>query len=83
MIELISLEEHKRRFDETLVQYKTRIIVCAGTGCLAGGSLHVHDRFLEAIAAKNLPVAVSLKKEPADYLLSAAGVRDFAKWAPW
>ena len=82
MIELISLEEHKRRFDETLVQYKTRIIVCAGTGCLAGGSLHVHDRFLEAIAAKNLPVAVSLKKEPADYLLSASGCQGFCQMGP-
>ena len=82
MPEPLSLEEHKRAFDEALSQYKTRIIICAGTGCLAGGSMRVHDRFLEAIAAQNLGVAVSLKKEPADYLLSASGCQGFCQMGP-
>ena len=82
MTQPFSLEEHKRLFDEALAQYKTRIIVCAGTGCLAGGSMRVHDRFLEVIAGRGLPVAVSLKKEPADYLLSASGCQGFCQMGP-
>ena len=76
-----NLEERKRLFDEALAQYKTRIIVCAGTGCLAGGSMRVHDRFMEVISGRGLPVAVSLKKEPADYLLSASGCQGFCQGA--
>ena len=82
MMQALSLEEYKRRFDESLAQYKTRIIICAGTGCLAGGSLRVHDRFLEVIAERSLPAAVSLKKEPADYLLSASGCQGFCQMGP-
>ncbi len=82
MTEPLSLEEHKRIFDEAVAQYETRIIICAGTGCLAGGSMRVHDRCLEVIASRGLSVAVSLKKEPADYLLSASGCQGFCQMGP-
>ena len=29
-----------------------KIIVCAGTGCVAGGSLHIHAKLNELMAAK-------------------------------
>ncbi len=41
---------------------KCRILICAGTGCLAGGSGKIYDKFLELI--KNNPdVEVSFEKE--------------------
>ena len=82
MLQPISLEDHKSAFDKALAQYKTRIIICAGTGCLAGGALRIHDRLLEIIAERGLPIAVSLKKEPADYLLSASGCQGFCQMGP-
>ena len=40
-----------------------KIIVCAGTGCVAGGSLHIHAKLNEIMQAKGLPVAVELMVE--------------------
>ena len=41
-----------------------KIIVCAGTGCVAGGSLKVYDRLKELMTEQNIPVSVCLEKEP-------------------
>jgi NADH-quinone oxidoreductase subunit F len=41
-----------------------KIIVCAGTGCVAGGSLHIHAKLNEIMQAKGLPVAVELMVDP-------------------
>lgn len=40
---------------------KRRILVCAGTGCVAGGSIDIYDKFSEL--AKNTNVKVELKAE--------------------
>jgi len=32
---------------------KCRILICAGTGCLAGGSGKIYDKFLELIKNKS------------------------------
>ena len=39
-----------------------KIIVCAGTGCVAGGSLKVFDRLKELLEAQNIPVEVRLEE---------------------
>ena len=59
----ISLEEmagdHQRRAAET----SRRIIICAGTGCVANGALKIHSAFIQALEAFSLPVTVELRKE--------------------
>ncbi|MBO7158340.1 MAG: (2Fe-2S) ferredoxin domain-containing protein, partial [Clostridia bacterium] len=41
-----------------------KIIVCAGTGCVAGGSLKIFERLKELIEAKGLPVELGLAEDP-------------------
>ena len=41
-----------------------KIIVCAGTGCVAGGSLDIYKKLKELMEAKNLNVAVELADDP-------------------
>ena len=43
-----------------------KIIVCAGTGCVAGGSLKIYDRLKELMNEKGLHVAVELEVDPHD-----------------
>jgi NADH-quinone oxidoreductase subunit F len=43
-----------------LARQKVRFLVCAGTGCLAGGSLAVFDEFKRLIAEKGIPADVEL-----------------------
>jgi NADH-quinone oxidoreductase subunit F len=78
----MTLEERKQNFDACMSQYKARIIICAGTGCVANGSLEVYDRFQEYIGEKGLSVTVTLKKEKADYILSGSGCQGFCQMGP-
>jgi len=41
----------------------SKIIICGGTGCVAGGSLDIHARLKELLEAKGVAVDVELEKE--------------------
>jgi len=78
----INLEERRDLFNQRISQHKGRIVVCAGTGCIAGGSLAVYDRFLEAVRSKGLSIAVSLEREHTDYSISISGCQGFCQMGP-
>ena len=60
-----------------------RIILCAGTGCVANGALKVHEAFVEGIAAAGLPVVVELKGEEKEgTLVSKSGCQGFCQMGP-
>ena len=40
-----------------------RIVICAGTGCIANGSMKVFDALKNSIALRGLEVTVSLKSD--------------------
>jgi NADH-quinone oxidoreductase subunit F len=40
-----------------------RVIICAGTGCVANGAWKVHDALLQAVSEAGLPVALSMEKD--------------------
>jgi NADH-quinone oxidoreductase subunit F len=42
---------------------KKKILVCAGTGCIAGGAFEIFDKFKEVLAQNNLPCMVELQKD--------------------
>lgn len=78
----ITLEERKKIFDDCMSQYKARIIICAGTGCVANGSLNVYKKFVDYVEAKGLSIAVTLRKEKADYIISQSGCQGFCQMGP-
>ena len=39
-----------------------KILICAGTGCIAGGALKIHDRLLELCKERGINVQVSLEQ---------------------
>ncbi len=41
-----------------------KILVCAGTGCVASGSLEIYDELIRYLEENNIPCAVSLEEEP-------------------
>ncbi len=65
-----------------MAQYNARIIICAGTGCVANGALDVYDRFIEYIEEKGHRIAVTLKKEDADTIISQSGCQGFCQMGP-
>lgn len=43
---------------------KLKVLVCAGTGCIASGSLQVYEELTKYIKANNIPCEVELEEEP-------------------
>lgn len=52
-------QEHAQRRQQTTAT----ILVCAGTGCVAGGSLEVYDALVNEAVKSGLPVVVKLQEE--------------------
>jgi len=74
------------RIKDTFLKHESviahRVIVCAGTGCVANGSLKVYDELVEATKSAGLNTIVELKKEEDAILLSKSGCQGFCQIGP-
>lgn len=59
----IALENYRKTCKKALDSQKIRILVCAGTGCVAGGSIDIYNRLIELCSKKGLNVQIQLEKE--------------------
>jgi NADH-quinone oxidoreductase subunit F len=82
MSENITLEQRKERFTQSAAGQKPRIIICAGTGCMAGGAVKIHGRFREALSKRGMNVAIALESEQGDYSLAESGCQGFCQMGP-
>lgn len=58
-----NLEKIKSAYEAARNACAKRIVICAGTGCIANGSLKVFDALRNAIALRGLDITVSLKSD--------------------
>jgi NADH-quinone oxidoreductase subunit F len=60
---VIELEKSRESFKESLdIQYK-KVIVCGGTGCVAGGAMEIYDEIKRLIEDKGLYIELEWDKE--------------------
>lgn len=81
----LNLEEIKANYITKTEFVKKRIIVCAGTGCVANGSLKVFDAIKKHIEAKGLKCMVDLKLETDNcdgIHVSGSGCQGFCQMGP-
>lgn len=57
------LEVRRVKAKRALSYQKRQILLCAGTGCIAGGALKLYDYFKEECARRGLDVYVGLTQE--------------------
>ena len=57
------LQEVAKLYQDALARQKKKILVCAGTGCIAGGSLDVYEELKTVIQDMGLSVVVELDFE--------------------
>ncbi len=57
------VEKIAERVCKGLEQQKVRAMVCAGTGCLANGSLKVYEKLRELVAEKGLLVDLDMTED--------------------
>jgi NADH-quinone oxidoreductase subunit F len=62
----IELKQMQTRFAECLERERLRILVCAGTGCIANGSLKVYEELHRLVAESGALVDVALLDEHHD-----------------
>ncbi|WP_026888481.1 NADH-quinone oxidoreductase subunit NuoF [Clostridium beijerinckii] len=72
------------KYKAALGTQRKQILVCAGTGCVAGGSLNIYRRLKEIIKEKGLEVTLELKEEPHDNTigLKKSGCHGFCEMGP-
>ena len=79
--DLICLRENCQK---SVAAEKGRILVCAGTGCVAGGSLEIYEGLQKLMAEKGIPCSVELAEEPHQKTigLKKSGCHGFCEMGP-
>ena len=72
------LEELQAAYATQLDRQKSKVLVCAETGCVACGSLEVYDRLVEVLEDRGLDVCIELKGEQGDSKGDHVGVKKCA-----
>ncbi|EQB86443.1 NADH-quinone oxidoreductase subunit F [Clostridium punense] len=71
-------------YSNSLKMQTKKILICAGTGCVAGGALDIYDEFLRIMNEKGINCDVSLEKEPHDESvgMKKSGCHGFCEMGP-
>jgi NADH-quinone oxidoreductase subunit F len=80
--ETIDLKETAEQYKESIKTVSRRIIVCAGTGCMANGAERVYKAFINQIGLSGLDVVVELKEENHGIFVSQSGCQGFCQMGP-
>lgn len=78
--ELVTFRE---KYSKSLHSQTKQILICAGTGCVAGGSLNIYARLKELMDEKGIECSLVLEKEPHDTVgLKKSGCHGFCEMGP-
>ena len=87
VIPTVDLNEVAKQFTENHKNVTRRVVLCAGTGCVAGGALDVHREFLVQIERAGLrsPPNSNMKSRPSQTPITSrkAVAKVFVKWVRW
>lgn len=77
------LDRLQKKFKESLDSQSKKILICAGTGCVAGGSLLIYERLQEILKERDIPCSVMLEEEPHDTVgVKKSGCHGFCEKGP-
>ena len=78
------LEAKRAEYAASLKTQKKQILICAGTGCVAGGSLNIYARLQEILKERGIKCSLVLEKEPHEESvgLKKSGCHGFCEMGP-
>ncbi|GHT33005.1 NADH dehydrogenase [Endomicrobiia bacterium] len=79
---MVNLENIKHEIQKIGKNITKRIIVCAGTGCVANGSLKVFKSLVDNAKEMNIDANVELKEESKGLFFSKSGCQGFCQNGP-
>jgi NADH-quinone oxidoreductase subunit F len=83
--EKIDLKKIAADYKNKVLPIKRRVIICAGTGCVANGALEIHDALVKEVENRKLNVVVELDKHDcgtSDVFVSKSGCQGFCQAGP-
>ncbi len=69
-------------YKKSLAKQRKKVLVCAGTGCLAGGSLAIYEKIKTLVKENGLLVDVDLSKEEEGIGVKKSGCHGFCEAGP-
>ena len=71
-------------YSKSLKAQNKKILICAGTGCVAGGALEIYDELIRLMEEKGINCEVSLEKESHDESvgIKKSGCHGFCEMGP-
>ena len=69
-------------YKKSLTKQRKKVLVCAGTGCLAGGSLAIYEKIKALVKENGLLVDVDLTKEEEGIGVKKSGCHGFCEAGP-
>jgi len=83
MSDCMTLEARSEHFTRAAAAHKNRVVICAGTGCIANGAMKIFGRFTEVVKERGISYDVALEKEDnADLALALSGCQGFCQMGP-
>jgi NADH-quinone oxidoreductase subunit F len=81
---LEELDQRRKQAQAATAKVVDRVLVCAGTGCVAGGALKIYEALVAKAREAGLPVAVSLEECTEDHVkhVSPSGCHGFCQVGP-
>lgn len=78
------LTKLRKAYSAALKLQTKKILVCAGTGCVAGGSIDIYNELLRLIEIKGIKCSVELEKDPHNETigLKKSGCHGFCEMGP-
>ncbi len=78
------LAEFRKQCSNELNAQGKKILICGGTGCIAGGALKIYDKLIKLLEEKSLKVSVSLEKhvDHPDVGVKRSGCNGFCEMGP-
>lgn len=80
----MKLKELRKQWQEAYHKEQSRILVCAGTGCVANGSLKIYDALIKELSTLGVYIAVELifEEETKGTMVVKSGCHGFCEMGP-
>lgn len=77
-----NIEQIAEEYNSAYKKITGRVVICGGTGCIAGGSKKVYQAFQEEMEKRKIGFCLQITKDCHENYLSFSGCRGFCAQGP-